>query len=188
MRGAAALGVLSSIYVSISIHAPHAGSGVKYLKVICLINDFNPRSPCGERPWEVNLSTGKDKFQSTLPMRGAAPRCSKMQQTRQDFNPRSPCGERPDVRLILQLRFIFQSTLPMRGAARSDKQRGNLRHNFNPRSPCGERHIRTDQGEYPWHFNPRSPCGERRLELEIDDGQYRISIHAPHAGSGGLMM
>ena len=58
----------------ISIHAPHAGSDDNpsaYRRSAC---DFNPRSPCGERPthrW--NVKTGATHF-----------------------NPRSPCGERRD--------------------------------------------------------------------------------------------
>ena len=55
----------------ISIHAPRGGSDILRVMVRCLIKDFNPRSPCGERHLSETLH-----------------------QHHQDFNPRSPCGER----------------------------------------------------------------------------------------------
>src|SRR5699024_9630488 len=58
----------------ISIHAPRVGSDQFFLlHRVCPLDNFNPRSPCGERHYfEVSLDylTG-------------------------NFNPRSPCGERP---------------------------------------------------------------------------------------------
>ena len=61
----------------------------------CLrIEDFNPRSPCGERP--AALSGGKGQ--------------------RLHFNPRSPCGERLFPHTQSPSQCPFQSTLPVRGA------------------------------------------------------------------------
>ena len=57
--------------IMISIHAPHAGSDILYHLVLPHIADFNPRSPCGERPAAKDAPTIAPKFQSTLPMRGA---------------------------------------------------------------------------------------------------------------------
>ena len=79
-------------------------------------------------------------------------------------------------------------------------------HDFNPRSPCGERNVPILQSRCD--FNPRSPCGERLYSaialamLEIFQSTlpmrgatiwnfvpiliYKISIHAPHAGSDEL--
>ena len=37
------------VVLSISIHAPHAGSDCFSFFLFSLFNDFNPRSPCGER-------------------------------------------------------------------------------------------------------------------------------------------
>ena len=62
--------------------------------------DFNPRSPCGERPSLRGFSLIYRTY----------------------FNPRSPCGERPSVSRYSGLFSIFQSTLPVRGAT---KKRGN---------------------------------------------------------------
>ena len=58
-------------YFSISIHAPRVGSDENPVGFMNTAYNFNPRSPCGERPV-------------------SACQCSK----RCNFNPRSPCGER----------------------------------------------------------------------------------------------
>ena len=58
--------------------------------------NFNPRSPCGERP-----------------ARSVPEHC------RQDFNPRSPCGERQDKYRFQLYDNVFQSTLPVWGATES---------------------------------------------------------------------
>ena len=100
--------------------------------------DFNPRSPCGERPVKTRPT---------------------VRQTH--FNPRSPCGERRYRFSDWAAHSLFQSTLSLRRAtkrlgvagpatkisihallAESDLQRARRRSsvlNFNPRSPCGER-------------------------------------------------
>ena len=114
--------------------------------------DFNPRSPCGERPqktpWiitgpEISIRAphaGSDAFTTLLP----AQRCY--------FNPRSPCGERPK-------NSVFPRPL----------------RNFNPRSPCGERPQFAYRLQPQPYFNPRSPCGERPLHF-VASLYYRQNI------------
>jgi len=55
----------------ISIHAPRAGSdeGTSWCRSTGI--NFNPRSPCGERPMLPHGAWGTWLFQSTLPVRGA---------------------------------------------------------------------------------------------------------------------
>ena len=77
------------------------------------------------------------------------------------FNPRSPCGERQILNWNLSKMKIFQSTLPLRGATQCPD--------------CLLRHL--------WDFNPRSPCGERPWVISSTTLLFRISIHAPLAGS-----
>ena len=78
----------------ISIHAPRTGSDVAQQNQWKREYDFNPRSPHGERRRLYGFHcTGKNRFQSTLPARGAT---------------RTSTGY---VR-----RDAFQSTLPARGA------------------------------------------------------------------------
>ena len=55
----------------ISIHAPRVGSDNKSLRHRHQPNDFNPRSPCGERLILQKHSICPNTFQSTLPVWGA---------------------------------------------------------------------------------------------------------------------
>ncbi len=94
MRGATLASLQRLLSELISIHAPHAGSDYVNVKVSGTVTtfqstlpmrgatgacrrpqraggNFNPRSPCGERP-----------------------RPGPLHRTIRDFNPRSPCGER----------------------------------------------------------------------------------------------
>ena len=79
----------------ISIHAPRVGSDPWRPGSPDSQGDFNPRSPCGERPGSPR----------------AAP-------ARSDFNPRSPCGERLLQGKIPTETHRFQSTLPVWGATK----------------------------------------------------------------------
>ena len=86
-------------HFSISIHAPRAGSDNDInLQKINFVN-FNPRSPCGERP-ENRLN---------------------LYRWAENFNPRSPCGERPRATIRLPVSAVFQSTLPVRGATFTER-------------------------------------------------------------------
>ena len=58
-------------YSNISIHAPRVGSDVSAQGVWSGTGDFNPRSPCGERPLALELISCEVSFQSTLPVWGA---------------------------------------------------------------------------------------------------------------------
>ena len=150
-----------------------------------------------------NRFTVKQKFQPTLPMRGATWRCRSGVRY-SDFNPRSPCGERPPEYLRPEIGSEFQPTLPMRGATPTRlpecyslsfqptlpmrgatwRCRSGFRYSdFNPRSPCGERlDYKTVVARYQ-NFNPRSPCGERQETGGKLAVCKLISTHAPHAGS-----
>ena len=168
----------------ISIHAPRTGSDARARRIAICSDDFNPRSPHGERPARnLRASPGPD------------------------FNPRSPHGERPQIpnegaktsafqstlpargatgngTETILLASTFQSTLPARGATKRRVPRVHHAHisihaprtgsdaifanvlktcnNFNPRSPHGERRDTYFLGcLYAWDFNPRSPHGER---------------------------
>ena len=55
----------------ISIHAPSAGSDGRSDSRVLDSENFNPRSPCGERRENRQKQQKTLKFQSTLPVRGA---------------------------------------------------------------------------------------------------------------------
>ena len=78
----------------ISIHAPVRGATALGAACHAPAGDFNPRSPCGERPPYIVSTTGSFKFQSTLPVRGATTGKPDPLPGNGYFNPRSPCGER----------------------------------------------------------------------------------------------
>ena len=102
--------------------------------------DFNPRSPHGERPLNAYGITETKAFQSTLPARGA-----------------TGAGGAERLR-----HHGFQSTLPARGATCPPSGRAPVLIYFNPRSPHGERRKERSGRKHHPHFNPRSPHGERR--------------------------
>ena len=98
-----------------SIHAPRVGSDSEQAVCNHLLDHFNPRSPCGERPPPHSSKSARGHFNPRSPcgerLSGAGKTCIPL-----NFNPRSPCGERP----IVSMRYVRLL-------------------NFNPRSPCGER-------------------------------------------------
>ena len=124
---------------TISIHAPRVGSDtLRHGRKYCL-SDFNPRSPCGERPLVRGLPPESvPVFQSTLPVWGATAEKREYARKRQ-----------------------FQSTLPVWGATTRPGELSGQSLHFNPRSPCGERPLTDIVLTDTDNFNPRSPCGER---------------------------
>ena len=145
---------------------------------------FNPRSPHGERPALTAAVSSGEKFQSTLPARGATLRADGSKSGYTHFNPRSPHGERQVILIVWACASLFQSTLPARGATHqgvlcrckvrkisihAPRTGSDLRWlrtarrslYFNPRSPHGERLLCVYDKSQNINFNPRSPHGER---------------------------
>ena len=101
---------------AISIHAPRGGSDAFLNRLLSEAQDFNPRSPRGERPSGTALLYPSQHFNPRSP-RGERPACDTLVLARpKDFNPRSPRGERQGTRTSLMYCLIFQSTLPAGGA------------------------------------------------------------------------
>ena len=109
--------------LDISIHAPREGSDVLTVIIILLCigfqstlpargatggpsllsnltNNFNPRSPRGERRTYRYYKRRLDEFQSTLPARGATIIFGCRNSKTKYFNPRSPRGERPHLSVL----------------------------------------------------------------------------------------
>ena len=102
--------------ILISIHAPRVGSdGIVNLPPKPL-NDFNPRSPCGERhALNESLEDGK-KFQSTLPVWGATI-AAKGRHIEGEISIHAPRVGSDFISLSpAALYSRFQSTLPVWGA------------------------------------------------------------------------
>ena len=160
MRGATRRSRASGKQDIISIHAPHAGSDQGHH---CHKRDggnFNPRSPCGERPPRSTSSSGSATFQSTLPMRGAT-RLHYPASRLQRISIHAPhAGSDADGYVWLSVQLKFQSTLPMRGATLS----------------AGHRHAGCQ-------FQSTLPMRGATRRGVAKSGTASISIHAPHAGS-----
>ena len=140
------------------------------------INNFYPRSPCGERQGVAGSGSGATSFLSTLVNNPVAAVTSisihallaesdahtaKNTSMAGHFYPRSPCGERRAYLIPSALRRRFLSTLSLRRATPVRVTDCAVQGDFYPRSPCGER---PDSGIGAWryrYFYPRSPCGER---------------------------
>ena len=78
-------------------------------------SNFNPRSPCGERPCNGARRRQGIDFNPRSPC-GERHQPHAWNPPRTDFNPRSPCGERPGSTRRERWRWRFQSTLPVWGA------------------------------------------------------------------------
>ena len=125
---------------AISIHAPRTGSDRRNMAVRAYPENFNPRSPHGERHGGFNRFFGTGKFQSTLPARGAT------------------AGD-----IVEWGGADISIHAPRTGSDNVCLRPSTYAVDFNPRSPHGERLPgRTVQADAFPHFNPRSPHGERR--------------------------
>ena len=130
--------------------------------------DFNPRSPCGERPRSFSRFYKRFGFQSTLPVWGATSQYFARESISFYFNPRSPCGERPNQRSGNPKILRFQSTLPVWGATRK-KGRWRLHLHISIHAPrVGSDYSQTHLCIFLRYFNPRSPCGERPIYPPIN--------------------
>ena len=101
-----------------------------------------------------------DKFQFTLPARGAT------------FQARKKLW-----------RLRFQSTLPARGATSGSSGRNPAQGYFNPRSPRGERRKQLKNATKKEKISIHAPReGSDRITMRVRKG-FHISIHAPREGS-----
>ena len=148
---------------AISIHAPRTGSDMRREIARLSDEDFNPRSPHGERRRRCFNRPGKSIFQSTLPARGAtfnayetinrnrisihAPRTGSDLSAKSTANPplafqsTLPARGATSADGVFLQHSPFQSTLPARGATAPPKHGSTRIPDFNPRSPHGERHV-----------------------------------------------
>ena len=146
--------------------------------------DFNPRSPHGERPtrahggWRTSYFNprsphGERQSQQPVELRLSYfnPRSPHGERhvlwcrlvIRQDFNPRSPHGERLQRDYHGAFDIVFQSTLPARGAT-ADRILSNMRQIISIHAPrTGSDGSTQYRIAFSRYFNPRSPHGERLL-------------------------
>ena len=147
--------------VDISIHAPRVGSDGLRRGHDCKPDNFNPRSPCGERQRNrINHAQG-NIFQSTLPVWGATWSESRVRAAVVISIHAPRVGSDFEQRLAAVEEKLFQSTLPVWGATFvawfSDA--GDPISIHAPRVGSDFSCLTALHGHID--FNPRSPCGER---------------------------
>ena len=136
--------------MTISIHAPRGGSDNLTSTWSWELQNFNPRSPWGERLFSNRGGVGSRAFQSTLPVGGATKRHE-----------------------IIHA-FLFISIHAPRGGSDHAQALPTIHHrDFNPRSPWGERPFFSCHALISSNFNPRSPWGER-LAIAAQKWTWRI--------------
>ncbi len=195
-RGATWSILLNATPRKISIHAPREGSDQS--KKICtpIRNNFNPRSPRGERRgWCTSVEKQTDDFNPRSP-RGERPESRFCLCRFLDFNPRSPRGERLDGIDIKVYPTVISIHAPREG---SDARRENAPSHDRPisihapregsdKDDCtgyradeefqstlparGATQMRDNQLRANHNFNPRSPRGERQswfIQLFVDN-------------------
>ena len=131
----------SKLQVSIiSIHAPLAGCDKIQATKIRLSRYFNPRTPCGVRPFlSAVLLVYSVLFQSTHPLRGATGEVWHPDRKGAEFQSTHPLRGATVFVVRGPKWTIFQSTHPLRGATRPRVRHPSPVYYFNPRTPCGVR-------------------------------------------------
>ena len=166
MRGATWQGVQSAIQYEFQSTLPVRGATLQPFPAIVFPDDFNPRSPCGERRRIRPGQTHDGNISIHAPRAGSDSCYTAGLYNPAHFNPRSPCGERhdrdrhsgsrdaisihapraggDDVQYIHYSLFMeFQSTPPVRGATLYLRILQLGSRDFNPRPPCGGRRYYT---------------------------------------------
>ena len=191
---------------TISIHAPRTGSDRSC--PLCVmpygISIHAPRT--GSDSCRVRRCAVSQRFQSTLPARGAttlnqlvadngtisihAPRTGSDRRSasicplRTYFNPRSPHGERPRFRLLIPDGYAISIHAPRTGSDHLFSSYGASGRGFQSTLPARGATYRQLKTIYQQRdFNPRSPHGERPTPAIIAPAAEDISIHAPRTGS-----
>ena len=166
----------------ISIHAPLAGSDIGVCLVSGILMNFNPRSPCGERPGTSVSLIKPATFQSTLPLRGATPVVMR-------FIPfylisiHAPlAGSDALIDRAVDVNIQFQSTLPLRGATLPP---GNIATaiEFQSTLPLRGATHRTDSKRHQHKISIHAPLAGSDCRVFLTYSSIIISIHAPLAGS-----
>ena len=188
----------------ISIHALRKESDPGTLRLTKRSKNFNPHSPCGERPSPPAPSTRRANFNPHSPC-GERPCWNIRPNAGSYFNPHSPCEERlkPDLSVLKDMQFqstlplrgatysywispsvqIFQSTLPLRGATFSMRL---VQHivSISIHTPlAGSDLLHAPCPAHRKYFNPHSPCGERRYGKAVEQTVWEFQSTLPLRGA-----
>ena len=170
--------------LAISIHALLAESDSVIDIINNIINDFYPRSPCGERLISPHSTPDNGNFYPRSPCGERPTNCDQGASTRtisihallaesdsvssvinnviDNFYPRSPCGERPAGAVNLSFYAQFLSTLSLRRATEIVSiERCSFEISIHALLAESDKvSVIVPSGSL--YFYPRSPCGERQ--------------------------
>ena len=146
--------------VDISTHSPRVGRDQLVITKKIQDLNFNPLSPCGERPPEVILIFDAELFQPTLPVWG---------ETIFNLNVLEAC--------------VISTHSPRvgRDPIQSSHQKQSSCH-FNPLSPCGERLAQARPSVAIERFQPTLPVWGETIWIYKRYKCYMISTHSPRVG------
>ena len=167
----------------ISIHAPRVGSDGALLALNRYREDFNPRSPCGERHRAFRKLVLMVIISIHAPRVGSDRERGCTQDFLTDFNPRSPCGERRGKRDSMATENNISIHAPRVGSDVLAVLVAPWLANFNPRSPCGERRAMEQPSTEKQEFQSTLPVGGATKPCKKVIRSRGISIHAPRGGS-----
>ena len=166
---------------------PARGATVYDRAMCALLEDFNPRSPHGERRDAGTKRGTSRQFQPTLPARGATRIEAKDEKIAAQFQPTLPARGATSPHRGVGSRHAISTHAPRTG---SDRRWGNDNYFFiiiSTHAPrTGSDMYRSNLRAIPIYFNPRSPHGERPLRTYPVDVRGTISTHAPRTGSDAL--
>ena len=135
-------------------------------------SNFNPRAPCGARPWWCAASRRWNVFQPTRPLRGATVKLWHWI-VRRNISTHAPLAGR-DVLCECNPSAIIG--------------------NFNPRAPCGaRRRMAFKHCGQKENFNPRAPCGARQQKCtnhyaHFCDNRQISDAFAQNAACQGILL
>ena len=168
---------------AISIHAPCTGSDGIVMPQGRTRGDFNPRSLHGERRRTATHKRRHERFQSTLPARGATVFPDARTLGRRDFNPRSLHGERPDRRRGAPERPAISIHAPCTGSDVFPDAR-TLGRRISIHAPCTGSDFFVGMASAGRRgFQSTLPARGATRRGRPAPREHGISIHAPCTGS-----
>ena len=193
----------------ISIHAPLAGCDLRQTTSMMRQFYFNPRTPCGVRPYRELLKSAGISISIHAPLAGCDDRTRRHKDKEaisihaplagcdlrdlpemwkaSYFNPRTPCGVRQRGETGHAGTDKISIHAPLAGCDKSGRCWTLGKSNFNPRTPCGVRHGGEAVKAQANKFQSTHPLrGATFCSVRVYCGLH-ISIHAPLAGCDRCM-
>ena len=166
-------------------------------------SNFNPRAPCGARPWLLHRCRWALRISIHVPLAGHDHARAGTPRIHDNFNPRAPCGARHiAVGYVFCLYVIsihvplaghdrrkplargkcagrFQSTCPLRGTTADEAHTAYI-FGISIHVPLAGHDDITATGDVvAGDFNPRAPCGARPLSRCSPLRQKNFNPRAP---------